>query len=159
LPEGVVDDTSIDVGRHSGRPNCAGSEDVTHDRRYSHLAPSVTPLEPRASCVVVATLPRGASLARQPWKCRRLGAPGTPPLARTRAPPSLALWIGESPPPTWEPPPLLRIEEPPPPRVEVRELRPPQPPVGGPPPRALSGDDVVARAVANESRWGVKTEP
>jgi hypothetical protein len=61
---------------------------------------------------------RRVSLARRPWKCRLLGASGTPPLARTRAPLSLALWIGE-------PPPLLRIEEPPPPRVEVMELRPP----------------------------------
>jgi hypothetical protein len=38
-----------------GRPNCAGSEDVTRDNRCMHLAPSVTPLEPRASCVAVAT--------------------------------------------------------------------------------------------------------
>ena len=48
---------------------------------------------------------RRASLARRPWKCRLLGASGTPPLACTRA--------------------SLRIEEPPPPRVEVMELRPP----------------------------------
>jgi hypothetical protein len=59
---------------------------------------------------------------------------GTPPLARTRALLSLALWIGEPPPPTWEPPPLLWIEEPLPPRVEVMELRPP---AGGPPPHTL----------------------
>jgi hypothetical protein len=65
------------------------------------------------------------------------GASGTPPLARTRAPLSLALWIGEPPPPTWEPPPLLWIEEPPPPRVEVMELRPL---AGGPPPRTLWGN-------------------
>jgi hypothetical protein len=61
---------------------------------------------------------RRASLARRPWKCRLLGASRTPPLARTRALLSLALWIGK-------PPPLLRIEEPPPPHVEVMELRPP----------------------------------
>jgi hypothetical protein len=30
------------VGRHSGRPNCAGSEDVTRDHRCAHLTPSVT---------------------------------------------------------------------------------------------------------------------
>jgi hypothetical protein len=48
---------------------------------------------------------RRASLAHRPWKCRLLGASGTPPLACTRA--------------------SLRIEEPLPPRVEVMELRPP----------------------------------
>jgi hypothetical protein len=73
-------------------------------------------IAPHASSSLLAR--RRASLARRPWKCRLLGASGTPPLARTRAPLSLALWIGE-------PPPLLRIEEPPPPRVEVMELRPP----------------------------------
>jgi hypothetical protein len=78
-----------------------------------------------------------ASLARRPWKCRLLGASGTTPLAHTRAPLLLALWIEEPPPPTWEPPPLLRIEEPPPPHVEVMELRPP---AGGPPPRTLWGN-------------------
>jgi hypothetical protein len=80
---------------------------------------------------------RRAPLARRPWKCCLLGALWTPLLARTRAPLSLALWIGESPPPTWQPPPLLRIEEPPPPCVEVMEL---QPPVGRPPPRTLWGN-------------------
>jgi hypothetical protein len=76
-----------------------------------------------------------------------------PPLARTRAPLSLALWIGEPPPTTWEPPPLLQIEEPPPPRVEVMELRPP----AGVHRRTRSGATVVvARGVANESRWSVK---
>ena len=80
-------------------------------------------IAPHASPSLLAR--RRASLARRPWKCRLLGASGTPPLARTRAPLSLSLWIGEPPPPTWEPPPLLRIEEPPPPRVEVMELRPP----------------------------------
>jgi hypothetical protein len=79
------------------------------DVARSNIAPHASPsLLPR----------RRASLARRPWKCRLLGASGTPPLARTRAPLSLALWIGE-------PPPLLRIEEPPPPRFEVMELRPP----------------------------------
>jgi hypothetical protein len=80
---------------------------------------------------------RRASLARRPWKCCLLRISGTQPLARTRAPLSLALWIGEPPPPTWEPPPLLRIEKPPPPRVEAMELRPP---AGGPPPRTLWGN-------------------
>jgi hypothetical protein len=115
---------------------------------------------------------RRASLARRPWKCRLLGASGTPPLARTRA--------------------SLRIEEPPPPRVEVMELRPsawdpppphkgaaaarpldrgPPPPAWEPPPphvevgeprpsQPLAGVHRRARyratAVANESRWGVK---
>ena len=60
-------------------------------------------IAPHASPSLLAR--RRASLARRPWKCRLLGASGTPPLARTRAP--------------------LRIEEPPPPRVEVMELRPP----------------------------------
>jgi hypothetical protein len=32
-----------------------GSEDVTRDRRCAHLAPSVMPLEPRGSCIAVAT--------------------------------------------------------------------------------------------------------
>jgi hypothetical protein len=90
---------------------------------------------PHASSSLLAR--RRASLARRPWKCRLLGTPGTPPLARTRAPLSLALWIGEPPPPTWEPPPLLRIEEPPPPRIEVMELRPP---ARGPPSRTLWGN-------------------
>jgi hypothetical protein len=40
-------------------------------------------LAPHASLSLLAR--RGAPLARRPWKCRRLGAPGTPPLARTRA--------------------------------------------------------------------------
>jgi hypothetical protein len=40
----VIDDTSTNVGRHSGHPNCAGSEDVTRDHRCAHLAPSVTSL-------------------------------------------------------------------------------------------------------------------
>jgi hypothetical protein len=74
-------------------------------------------------------------------------------LPAQRAPLSLDLWIGEPPPPTWEPPPLLRIEEPPPPRVEVMELRPP---AGDPPPRTLWAIAVVARDVANESGWSVK---
>jgi hypothetical protein len=43
-PEDVVDETSTNVGRHSGRPNCAGSEDVTRDHRCAHLAPSMMPL-------------------------------------------------------------------------------------------------------------------
>jgi hypothetical protein len=39
-----VNETSTNVGRHSGRPNCAGSKDVTRDHRCAHLAPFVTPL-------------------------------------------------------------------------------------------------------------------
>jgi hypothetical protein len=127
-------------------------------------------IAPHASPSLLAR--RRASLARRPWKCRLLGASGTPPLARTRA--------------------SLRIEEPPPPRVEVMELRPPawdsssphkgaatarpldrgppppawEPPpphveVGEPrPPQPLAGVRRRARyqatAVANESRWGMK---
>jgi hypothetical protein len=80
--------------------------------RTSHIPRRCSNLSPRASPSLLAR--RGAPLARRPWKCRRLGAPATPPLARTRASPWLALWIEEPLPPTWEPPPLLRIEEPPP---------------------------------------------
>ena len=69
-------------------------------------------IAPHASPSLLAR--RRASLARRPWKCRLLGASGTPPLACTRA--------------------SLRIEEPPPPRVEVMELRPP---AWDPPPLAL----------------------
>jgi hypothetical protein len=97
----------VGIKHNNRKENCAGSEDVTCDHRCAHLAPSVTSLARRRE-----------SLARRPWKCRLLGASGTPPLTRTREPLSLALWIGQ-------PPPLLRIEEPPPPRVEVMELRPP----------------------------------
>jgi hypothetical protein len=63
------------------RPNYARSEDVTRDRRCVHLAPSVTPLEPRASCDSITTHTLGVPLARPPGLCRRLGALGTPPLA------------------------------------------------------------------------------
>jgi hypothetical protein len=69
-------------------------------------------IAPHASSSLLAR--RRASLARRPWKCRLLGASGTPPLACTRA--------------------SLRIEEPPPPRVEAMELRPP---AWDPPPLAL----------------------
>jgi hypothetical protein len=92
-------------------------------------------LAPHASPSLLAC--RRAPLARRPWKCRLLGASETPPLARTRAPLSLTLRIGEPLPPTWEPSPLFRIEEPPPPRVEVMELRPP---AGGLPSRTLWGN-------------------
>ena len=109
------------------------------DRRCAHLAPSVTPLEPHASCVAVATRTSRGAACSPAMEVSPPRGPGTPSLARTRALPSLALWIGE-PPPTWEPPPLLRIEEPPPPHVEVKEPWPPQPLVGGPPLRALSGN-------------------
>ena len=117
-------------------------------------------IAPHASPSLLAH--RRASLARRPWKCRLLGASGTPPLARTRAP--------------------LRIEEPPPPRVEVMELRPPawEPPPPhkcaaaarpldrGPPPHKGAATarpldrgrhrraHYRATAVANVSRWGVK---
>jgi hypothetical protein len=156
----------VGIKHNNRKENCSGSEDVTRDHRCAHLAPSVTSLaRTSASCVAVAT--RTSSLARRPWKCRLLGASGTPPLARIRAP--------------------LRIEEPPPPRVEEMELRPPawKPPPPhkgaaaarpldrGPPPSAweplpphvevgepLPGVHRRARyratAVANESRWGVK---
>jgi hypothetical protein len=59
--EDIVDDTSTDGGRHSCRLNCAGSEDVTHDRRCTHLAPSVTSLVPRASCGAIATRMSGSA--------------------------------------------------------------------------------------------------
>jgi hypothetical protein len=101
---------------------------IFRDAARSNLAPHALPS-------LLAR--RRAPLARRPWKCRLLGPSGTPPLARKRAPLSLTLWIGEPPPPTWEPPPLLRIKEPPPPRVEVMELRPP---TGGPPMHTLWGN-------------------
>jgi hypothetical protein len=65
--------------------------------RILHLAPSVTPLEPRASCVAVATRTSRACLLAGLGSA---AASGTPPLARTRALPSLALWIREPQPPT-----------------------------------------------------------
>jgi hypothetical protein len=129
------------------------------NRRYAHLAPSVIPLEPHASCVAIATRTSRAPLARRPWKCRRLRVPGMPSLARTRALPSLALWIGEPPPPTTEPPPLLRIKEPPPPHVEVGEPRPPQSLTGGPPLRAI-GQPPSSHVSSLMNRDGAsKTEP
>jgi hypothetical protein len=70
--------------------------------------------------------------------------------------PVLALWIGERPPPTWELLSLLRIEEPPPPHVEVgsHNHRSRWPRVHR---RTRYRETfVVASAVANESRWGVK---
>jgi hypothetical protein len=108
------------------------------DRRCAHLAPSVTPLEPRASCVAVATRTSRGVACSSALEVSPSQGPGTPSHARTRALPLLALWIGE--PPTWEPPSLLWIEESPPPHVEVGEPRPPQPLAGGPPPLALSGN-------------------
>ena len=127
-------------------------------------------IAPHASPSLLAR--RRASLARRPWKCRLLGASGTPPLARTRAP----LRIEEPPPPrveemelrppAWEPPPPHKgaaaarpldqgppppAWEPPPPHVEVEEPRPPQPLVG-----VHRRAHYRATAVANESRWGVK---
>jgi hypothetical protein len=116
--------------------------------RRSNLAPRV---------VLSLLTRREASLARTPWECRRLRAPGTPPLARKGASPSLAPWIAEPPPPTWESSPLLRIEEPHPPHVQVRE---PRPPLGVYRCARSRATAVVACAsvgtVANESGWGVK---
>jgi hypothetical protein len=60
------------------RPNCVGSENVTRDRRYAHLVSSMTPLEPRASCCVIATCTLGAPLARPSWKCHRLSPASGP---------------------------------------------------------------------------------
>jgi hypothetical protein len=121
---------------------------------------------PHASPSLLAR--RWASLARRPWKCRLLGASGTPPLARTRAslrieePPPPRVEVMELRPPAWDPPPPHKgaaaarpldrgppppAWEPPPPHVEVGEPRPPQP---------LAGVHRHARyratAVANESR-------
>jgi hypothetical protein len=140
LSEDVVDDTSTDGGRHSGRPNYAGSEDVMRDRRCVHLAPSVTPLEPRASCGTVATRTSGSAACSPALGVSPPRGPRDAAAACTGAPPSLAIWIRESRPPTWEPPPLLWIVEPPPPRIQVGEPRPPQPSAGGLSSRAHSGN-------------------
>jgi hypothetical protein len=51
----------VSPGRHSDCPNCAGSEDVTRDRRCAHLVLSVTRLEPRASCGAIATRTGGTA--------------------------------------------------------------------------------------------------
>jgi hypothetical protein len=50
--EDVVDDTSIDGSRHSGRPNCVGSEDVTREARPSLHAPRALRDVARTSCLV-----------------------------------------------------------------------------------------------------------
>jgi hypothetical protein len=94
----------VGIKHNKRKEKCAGSEDVTSlcaSRPFRDVARSN--IAPHASPSLLAR--RQASLARRPWKCRLLGASGTPPLACTRA--------------------SLRIEEPPPPRVEVMELRPP----------------------------------
>jgi hypothetical protein len=118
----------MDRCRHSGRTNYVESEDVMRNHCCAHLPPFVTPLEPRASCGAFATRTSGGAACSPalgvPPPLARLGAPGSALHARTGASPSLALWIGES-------PPL---------RVRVGEPRPPQPPVGGPPSCALSGN-------------------
>jgi hypothetical protein len=80
---------------------CHARSSLRASRPFRDIARSN--IAPHASPSLLAR--RRASLARRPWKCRLLGASGTPPLACTRA--------------------SLRIEEPPPPRVEVMELRPP----------------------------------
>jgi hypothetical protein len=160
LSKDVVDDISTDVCRHWGRPNYAGSEDVMRDRRCAHLAPSVTPLEPHASCVVVATrTSRGAACspavevppASGPRERRRLPAQGhyrclpSRSGSRYRRPGNHRLYSGSrnhrqgtsrsgshghrS---HWQ--------------VVHRYAR-------------YRATAVVARAVANESGWGLKTEP
>jgi hypothetical protein len=89
---------------------CHARSSLRASRPFRDVASSN--IAPHASLSLLAR--RRASLARRPWKCRLLGASGTPPLACTRA--------------------SLRIEKPPPPRVEVMELRPP---AWDPPPLAL----------------------
>jgi hypothetical protein len=80
---------------------CHARSSLRASRPFRDIARSN--IAPHVSSSLLAR--RRASLARRPWKCRLLGASGTPTLARTRA----SLWI----------------EEPPPTRVEVMELRPP----------------------------------
>ena len=113
-------------------------------------------IAPHASPSLLAR--RRASLARRPWKCRLLGASGTPPLACTRAslrieePPPPRVEVMELRPPAWEPPPPHKgaaaarpldrgppppAWEPPPPHVEVGE---PRPPTEGPPPSLMNRD-------------------
>jgi hypothetical protein len=127
-------------------------------------------IAPHASPSLLAR--RRASLARRPWKCRLLGASGTPPLARTRAslrieePPPPRAEVMELRPPAWDPSsphkgaaaarpldqgPPPPAWEPPPPHVEVGEPRPPQPLAG-----VRRRVRYRATAVANESRWGMK---
>ena len=129
----------VGIKHNKRKEKCAGSEDVTRDHRCAHLAPSVTSLARTSRLMRRRRYSHidGRRLLAGLRSAASSGASGTPPLARTRAPLSLALWIGEPPPPTWEPPPLLWIEEPPPPRVEVMELRPP---AGDPPSRTLWGN-------------------
>jgi hypothetical protein len=147
---------------------CHAQSSLRASRPFRDVARSN--IAPHASPSLLAR--RRASLARRPWKCRLLGASGTPPLARTRAllrieePPPPRVEVMELRPPAWDPPsphkgaaaarPLDRgppppAWEPPPPHVEVGEPRPPQP---------LAGVRRRARyrttAVANESRWGMK---
>jgi hypothetical protein len=129
----------VGIKHNNRKENCAGSEDVTRDHRCAHLAPSVTSLAQTSRLMHRRrSHVDGRRLLASLGSVASSGATGTPPLARTRAPLSLALWIGE-------PPPLLRIEEPPPPRVEVMEPEPPPPHKGtvvarpldrGPPPPA-----------------------
>jgi hypothetical protein len=138
----------------ASRPFC----DVAHSNIAPHASPSLLAR-------------RRASLARRPWKCRLLGASGTPPLARTRVslrieePPPPRVEVMELRPPAWDPSSLHKgaaaarpldrgpppsAWEPPPPHVEVREPRPPQPLAG------VRRARYRATAVANESRWGMK---
>jgi hypothetical protein len=106
------------------------------DRRCAHLAPSVTPLEPHASCVAVATrTSRGAACSpavelsppRGPGNaaaCPHKGTVVARPLDRG----AVAADLGTG------------AEEPSPPHVEVGDPRPPQPLAGAPPLRVLSGN-------------------
>jgi hypothetical protein len=82
-----------------GLPSKTGC-DITRDHRCAHLVPSVTPIEPRASCGTVATRTSGA-LPQGPrdtatWQHR--GPAVARPLDRGAAATAL---------PTLEPPPLL----------------------------------------------------
>jgi hypothetical protein len=138
---------STNVGRHSGRPNCAGSEDVTRDHRCAHLTPSVTPLARTSHlCVAVATRTSRGTACSPALEVPPPRGPGDAAACPPKGP-AVARPLDR------EPPPLLRIEESPPPRVEVRERghrlwvhR-----------RAYSQTTaVVARAVVNESVWSVK---
>jgi hypothetical protein len=115
----------------------------------------MTLLKPRALCGAVATrmsesaacsLALGVSPPQGPGDaaaCPHRGPAIARPLDRGAA---------TTVPPTWEPPPLLRIEEPLPPHVRVKEPPPPQPPIGGPPLRALSGNHRCRMRLAGHRR-------
>jgi hypothetical protein len=120
------------------------------DRRCAHFAPSVTPLEPRASCVAVATrtsMGVACSPAMEVPPPRSSGDVVACPHKGT----AVARPLNREP-SAWEPLPLFRIEEPPQPHIEVGEPRLPQPRLT----RVYRRARYRATAVANESRWGVK---